>query len=829
MKHSLARLARMDGAELGWRGRTAGRRAFDRARTSMGSPRWKRRTLSRILASGVELAAAREAASAGDWNDAHAALARHVLHAKARFAIAPEMRQSAGDSIRNAFPGSARDAAARADRLLLGEYDLLGYRGLRFGDPRAIDWHLDPVHNLRPPKRFWSAVPFLDPVCGDHKIIWELNRHQHWLTLGRAFWLTGDRRYRDHAIAELASWLAANPPLVGVNWASMLELGVRSLSWMWAMNFFVVPEDAENDAGGRGPWLVDLVVALDRQLDQIERNLSYYFSPNTHLLGEALALYVGGLSLPMLKAAPRRAALGRRVLLDEIGRQIASDGGHCERSTHYHRYALDFYLLALIVARINGDAGAARLADAVERMASAARLLADDRGRLPHFGDDDGGGAFPIAGRALDDVSDTLATSGALVGWPPGRVGSATEETMWLLAHPSFASLVGRLPRSSTTSTTWARPAAVPSAALPDTGYFVSRSPGNDHLVFDAGPHGYQNGGHAHADALSLTLTVRGIPLLIDPGTCCYTMDLPLRDRFRSTEMHNTLTIDERPASTTDGPFHWLRTANALARRWRANPGFDYIDASHDGYHPLEHRRRVLTLPGDLIVVADLVSGSGSHRADVHWHVDPRWTLQLSGRKAVFSTGSERVQLLVPKGDIERFSADAATGLGWHAPSYGRLEPSTTLRVSRTAAAPLWIISVLGVNADNPVERVETVPVWAEAGDLEHATALRIVRAASIDHVLMAEPRRPSSGSTRRFGAVETDAAMLFCRVSREGQVTEVALVDGSTVRITGRRRVTIELAGQVPDLHLDLSHATGDVRPRLSPAILDAIVQIGA
>ena len=170
-------------------------------------------------------------------------------------------------------------------------------------------------------------MPYLEPACGDHKIIWELNRHQHWLALGRAAWLTGDPRYRARFLAELASWRDANPPLIGVNWASMLELAFRSISWLWAIHLF-----ADGGADDAWPWLVDLLVGLDRQLSQIERNLSYYFSPNTHLTGEALALYVAGRVLPELAASARRADTGRRVLLREIDRQIAGDGGHCERS-----------------------------------------------------------------------------------------------------------------------------------------------------------------------------------------------------------------------------------------------------------------------------------------------------------------------------------------------------------------------------------------------------------------------------------------------------------------------------------------------------------------
>src|SRR5262249_20846891 len=197
--------------------------------------------------------------------------------------------------------------------------------------------------------------------------------------------------------------------LTGINWASMLELAFRSMSWLWAIGFFT-----ESPAPGESPWLVDVLVALDRQLAHVEHNLSYYFSPNTHLTGEALALYVTGRALPLLAASGRRAALGRRILLDEARRQIAADGGHCERSAHYHRYTLDFYLLACLVARLTGDEAAGELEAIVGRLAAAARLLADDRGVLPHLGDDDGGMLLPMTGRAADDVRDSLAIAAAI-------------------------------------------------------------------------------------------------------------------------------------------------------------------------------------------------------------------------------------------------------------------------------------------------------------------------------------------------------------------------------------------------------------------------------
>jgi hypothetical protein len=773
LSRRLLRVAEMDLFEIGWRGRLLARNAMQRAAARRGPSSWDRRALMPALSRAPALADIRAALASNAWDDAHRRLAKYLAARPPRFLIGGPLRSPVVSTILERFPGSAAEAAARARRIANGEYDLLGYRGLRFDDSSdGVDWHWDPVHDRRAGREFWTDVRYLDPACGDHKIIWELNRHQHWTALGRAYWLTGERQYRDRCIAECVSWLAANPPLRGINWSSMLELGIRSISWIWALNFFAGADLRDED-----PWIVDLLLALDRQLTQIEHNLSYYFSPNTHLLGEALALYVSGRALPELAASSRRQAIGRRILVDEIARQVLPDGGHCERSTHYHRYALDFYNLALAVARATEDPIAPTFEDAVARLGWAMRLLADDRGRIPLIGDDDGGSLLPMAGRPADDVRDSLAIAGALAGRSDFCIGDAPEEAHWMLSHPKL----NALPRSPATA--GAPPAVhVRSGALRDTGYYVSRSAEGDHLIVDGGAHGYQNAGHAHADALSLTLTVGGTPFLIDTGTGCYTIDPGVRDRLRSTALHNTLVVDDRPQSIPEGPFHWSSRADGWARRWIAKDGFDYFEGSHDGYAPLEHRRHVFVLHADLVVVADRIHGSaGSHRASVHWHVDRRWNVALDGGLVTFEHGAARCQLAVVNGSIERFEADPVTGLGWHAPSYGRIEPSTTIRATHESSTPFWIISAFGLRPANPIVAGSLLPVISAAGDPAGAVAVEIVRKASRDLLVIADPIDAASW---RVGELEASARVLFHRSSAAGSFVTRVVVDGpDTVR----------------------------------------------
>lgn len=788
MRRIATRLARMDGAELRWRTRALARSAAQRAATCLRTPTWDRASLARRLAEQPDLETVLEPLRRSDWDAAHRALSVHFASGPRRFVIHPGQRTALANLIAQTLPGSAGDAKARADRILEGRYRLLGYRSLRFattpqaGDRGIPDWHFDPVNSRRAPVRFWAAVPYLDPQCGDHKIIWELNRHQHWLALGRAHWLTGHARYRQRFVEELSSWLTANPPLLGINWASMLELGFRSISWIWALNFFADGAEREDAV----PWTVDLLLGIDRQLTHIEQNLSHYFSPNTHLLGEALALYVAGRSLPELASSRRWADLGRRLLIQEAVRQIEPDGGHRERSTHYHRYALDFYLLALAVARTTNDPVAAAFERPVSRLAAAARLLADDRGRAPHLGDDDGGMLMPITGRSTDDWRDSLRIAAALTREETLRVPGPTEEELWMLQAP---------PVESALSTTR-------SAALPDTGYYVSRDRSGLHVVIDGGPHGFRNAGHAHADALSLTVSRQGVPLVVDTGTACYTTNPLLRDRFRATQAHNTVTVDDRSQSLPSGPFHWSSAADATTHRWRSTDGFDFFDGSHAGYAPIVHRRRVFVLHGEMIVVADYLDGA-SVNAAVHWHIDPRWTVATRHRGAALSWGRQAVNLLVPDGRVERFEADPATGLGWYSPVYGRIDAATTIRISQSNAAPAWIVSVFDWNDVNPACGVEWLPVWAEAGMLAHGAALRIDRGVMSDLLVFAEPSSAEARGTWRVGESETDARMLFTRTV-QGALARVAIVDGSVVRAGGRRSIAVSLGRIVPTLFID-------------------------
>ena len=200
-----------------------------------------------------------------------------------------------------------------------------------------IHWRRDYINNVETGTPYFRRVPFLDfRRVGDHKYVWEINRHQHLVVLAQAYRFTGNAEYLMEAQRQLEIWMAQNPPLRGINWASALEVAFRALSWVWV----------DRIAGEALPPAFRRVFldALNLHGCYLERNLSIYFSPNTHLLGEAVALHTLGTLYPEFPRGARWRRLGAELVAQQMERQVREDGVHFEQSAYYHVYALDFFL-----------------------------------------------------------------------------------------------------------------------------------------------------------------------------------------------------------------------------------------------------------------------------------------------------------------------------------------------------------------------------------------------------------------------------------------------------------------------------------------------------
>jgi hypothetical protein len=562
---------------------------------------------------------------------------------------------------------------------------LLGYASLNYGSPIGwdIDWHLDAVHGKRAPKKASYRIRYLDYAeVGDSKVTWELNRHQHLVTLAKAYRLTNDLRFVDEILRQRRHWQAENPYLVGINWASSLEVALRSLSWLWT---YYLLQGSPGVPDFRDEWLPGL--ALHGR--HIERYLSTYFSPNTHLLGEGVGLFFLGVLCPELAAAERWKSLGWRIVLQELERQVPADGFHFEQSTYYHVYALDFFLHAALLAAVNNIPTPKSFDDRLEKMLAALCLLGRS-GPPPQFGDDDGGRLFDPSRNRNEHLLDPLATGAILFHRGDFKAVAAglREETLWLLGEEGVRQ--------------WDQLAETPvtheSCALPEAGYYLLTTD-KTQLVVDSGPLGAQSGGHGHADALSICLQRHGHSLLIDPGTCEYVGPSGDRDLFRGTGMHNTLRVDGVSQAETAAAFSWRRRTQSKVEQWAQGENFDLLVASHDGYQrlrqPVTHRRWVVSLKNGVYLVRDVVEGLGRHRIDISWHLGP--DLQLVEDGIFRLKGAAAGLAFLSAQDLDR---EERLQTEMWSPMYGQKAPASVLSFAKDAVLPTEFAVLLIASED---------------------------------------------------------------------------------------------------------------------------------
>jgi hypothetical protein len=589
----------------------------------------------------------------------------------ARRVALPGWREPAvtAQQVRADFPDEVARLVPLAEAAMEGRLSLLGAGELSVGQP--VRWHCDPLSGKFAPMVHWSRIPHLDAErVGDHKFTWEVNRHRQLVLLSQAFQLTGDRRFAVAHSSKLAGWIDANPPKLGINWGSSLEIAFRSVSWCWSLHLL------RQDDVLSGALLARALKVLVLNGRHIEAHLSTYYAPNTHLTGEALGLLYLGLAFPELREAPRWRTLGWETLRTELDRQVYGDGTYYEQSTYYQRYVADFCLHAAILGREAGLAGADGVLATAERVCDVLDAIVRPDGSIPLLGDDDGGTLLSLTSLRPDDIRPTLALAAAALNRPalaPATAAGLAEAT-WVL---------GRAVRPANL------PAPRPPARIfPDGGLVVMRQGrGNlDQLVFDAGPHGARRtrAVHSHADALAIDVTVAGTPILVDPGTYTYVGDPIERDRMRRSSSHNTLTLGAHSSSDPAGPFGWKRTTDATLDTWCSDAVFAYARASHAGLRPsppsIMHTREVLQLSSLGWLVRDRVVGATDDSAILHFHADSGCDIEQVADGTLVWHGESGLQLALAG------TARAAREDGWVSRLYGERRRAPVLVASLLAS-----------------------------------------------------------------------------------------------------------------------------------------------
>jgi hypothetical protein len=620
-----------------------------------------------------------------------------------RFLPGFEIADSVATATRNIFPDDARQVIEAAWRIAKEHrWPLLGFGEQDFGHP--IDWHRDPLSGRIWPLDYHADISLWHNDGSDIRVLWELNRLGHLLTLGCAYALTEEEEFAGEYFSQLESWREQNPVGRGANWSCAMEVALRAMNLLGAFSLF------RQSPALTAERLAGFLTMLDQHGAHIRRNLEFsYIGTSNHYLSDIAGLLWIGIALPELKAAEEWRDWALREMLREMDKQILADGADFEASTGYHRFVLELFLHSFILCRATNLVIEERYWRTLHSMLVYLRgYLRPDR-TAPLVGDTDGGQVFPLVSRAADE-HDYLLPIGAVVFGDsqfklPGQ--PASEELLWILGEKGLREYENLK----------TNPEPLQSQAFPEVGTYALRSE-DLFLLFNASGAGANGrGSHGHNDALGIDVSACGCPFIVDPGAYVYTADLHERQLFRSTAYHSTIQIDGVEQNTTDEsvPFVIGDEAHPEVLLWETGPESDHVVAEHGGYERLtngvRHRRSIKLFKRDrwwLIEDELLVRGKHVIAARFHFKAGLDIAIEQEGVLSArdHTTGS---QLLVQAIGLPQPPVFESLFSSKH---YGSKSPSISAcwTLERSVPAKLLWALVPVCAGENLEERLRVVP-----------------------------------------------------------------------------------------------------------------------
>jgi hypothetical protein len=518
------------------------------------------------------------------------------------------------DRHRQLFPAQTDELLASANRIVADHcWPLLGFGEQSFG--KEIQWARDPLSGYVWPLDYHRDIKLIRNDGSDVRVLWELNRLGHFLTLARAYALTNDERYSAEFISQLTSWDEQNPYGRGANWTCAMEVALRAMNLLGAFNVFRLSPKLDVESFQR------LLRMFQQHGNYIQRNIEFsHLATSNHYLSDVAGLiWLGTMLVDEFVDAEDWLDSGATALLRELDKQVLADGADFESSTGYHRFVLELFLYSFFLFEIEEERIKKERWHKLHQMFIYMRSYLRPDGFAPLIGDTDSGQVFPIRRRRADDHSYLLAFGAVFFKDPGLKVErmEAPEELFWILGEGS--AMVFQQMSSSMEYAV--------SRAFPDAGIYIMRE-GDFYLCFNASDVGLNGrGSHGHNDALSIEVSAYGRAFIMDPGTYVYSFDLDKRHQFRSTAYHSTVKIDDKEQNTTerDMPFVIGNEAKPRVLEWETNKDFDKVVAEHYGYsrlsQPVTHRRTVTFNKREPSwLIEDEFFGEGEHVYEIRFH-----------------------------------------------------------------------------------------------------------------------------------------------------------------------------------------------------------------
>ncbi|HEL2579133.1 TPA: alginate lyase family protein [Streptococcus suis] len=449
-------------------------------------------------------------------------------------------------------------------------------------EPCSVGYHLAPLD--------WTA-----DCHGDEEWTFMLNRQEYLWKLVLAYLVEKDSRYMEQVKRFIFSWIeqvtAWHPKRTS---SRTLDTAIRCLSWLNILPFLI-------DWGGLSEdEYKKLLASIQQQLLYLRRHyrakdrLSNWgiFQTGAMLLAYT---YIGDqVDLEELHH------FAHQEIKEQIQTQILEDGTQFEQSFLYH---VEVYKLLLELAFLL-PAYRKKWTPVLKKMADYVLQMTGPDGKSVALGDSD-----------VHCTSDILQMTAIFF-----------EDSTYLVDDSKLdlgvLFLVGENGLRVFEHLT-AQPRSSGGQHFSESGHSVVKE-GDSYLCFKAGPMG---SAHSHSDQNSLCFYNKGQPIIIDSGRFSY-RECEERYLLKSAWAHSTCILDGYSPEQIKGSWEYDTYPQFISHSYKSFEHCHWMQGVYQAKTsqglPYWHKRQVLMVGGDLLLIVDSVDCSGQHELTCQLILDER-------------------------------------------------------------------------------------------------------------------------------------------------------------------------------------------------------------
>ena len=563
---------------------------------------------------------------------------------------------------------------AAADKAVEGVFNLLGS-----GEKKLIPipWSTDFISGFNwKPGTYYRKYTQVDlKNNADVKVPREISRCHHLLHLALAYHFTGDTRYAKTCVEHILDWIEKNPLMYSINWGCAMDVGIRAVNWIWALSLLKGYQYKE--------FHKKIYESLYQHGWYIYRNLegTNWGYNNNHYFSDIVGLLHIALLFPEDKESKVWFGFAKSTFYRETRLQILPSGMLYEGSTNYHRLAVELVLSSVVLLKRNGEDVPPDIIGRMESMFDFVMQMTMPDGTMPIVGDQDNGRVLPWG---IEDLNDHryLLTVGAMLFNRADMKNFCSGYNIYAAIFAGSREEYERIKGEHI---------QLQSQLIRDAGFAILRKE-NNYFLFNVDNQGmYRDTGtslsHTHCDWFSFVLASNGTTFIVDPGSYVYSSNAKARNEFRSTRMHNTVTVDGENQEKMPEKLLWAYGRKERPRliKWSSNIKRDLIECEHDGYSWLGDsitHRRVIDYEKENLTwkIIDTIVCENNHKIAAHFHLAKNVEIINNGNIIVLRKNDNSLMLQFcceEKIDVKVESSQVSNG-------YGELTESNEINVIST-------------------------------------------------------------------------------------------------------------------------------------------------